>query len=697
MAEETIKISVVASGFDQVQRGLSNTSKALDDTSKSAANASRALGSQLNNASGQASNTLTNLNRVVQDAPFGFMGIANNINPLIESFGRLRAESGSTGGAFKSLLSSLAGPAGIGIAVAAITTALTFAQIGFQRWGASAKKAKDEADAFKKAQEDFSKSLDSAKSSALASGLALQSYVDVAKNSKLPIEQRNEALKRANEILGEHGKQLTLASIATAEGTNEITLYTKALVAQAVAGKYVDQISALQIQKTNLENKKIQLNTDLTNANTQAQSLSYLGKRKLKTSYGGASVAADDYNNAIKKQSDLSSQLKKVESDLATTTSEIDKLQKDLTKSTNEATSAFGELGTKSKDTSKKTKKDVETIDSVIAKLREDLKDQIAIGVTFNKSTLDEQINLTDTAIKKLVSDFNIDPNDKRKLSLIVELNNLTAKKFNEDISSIFLVAQSEINKIYLEPNYDETGIKKQISLAQEAIDKLKELETQYGKQIDPKLFKDLNDQLAQFKQKLAETKEIPLVDIKLPVSEFDKQLQQVGNIIEGMANDVGILFAEVLGSAFSGGGFDFLSGFYSIISTGLIAIGKELLKIGGIAEIVKTALENIFTNPAMAIVAGFAAIALGTAIKGLINKKAFAVGTNYAPGGMALVGERGPEMVSLPRGARVTPAAQTAQMMGGAMQQVEVFGVLRGQDIYFSNKKYSQTYRRTT
>jgi hypothetical protein len=33
-----------------------------------------------------------------------------------------------------------------------------------------------------------------------------------------------------------------------------------------------------------------------------------------------------------------------------------------------------------------------------------------------------------------------------------------------------------------------------------------------------------------------------------------------------------------------------------------------------------------------------------------------FAGGTNYAPGGMALVGERGPEIINIPRGSKVTP-----------------------------------------
>lgn len=40
-----------------------------------------------------------------------------------------------------------------------------------------------------------------------------------------------------------------------------------------------------------------------------------------------------------------------------------------------------------------------------------------------------------------------------------------------------------------------------------------------------------------------------------------------------------------------------------------------------------------------------------------------FASGTSYAPGGLALVGERGPELVNLPRGSSVRTAAQTAAM----------------------------------
>ena len=64
-------------------------------------------------SSGTATNALTNFNRIVQDAPFGIMGIANNIDPMVQSFQKLKAETGSTSGAFKAMASTLAGPMGL--------------------------------------------------------------------------------------------------------------------------------------------------------------------------------------------------------------------------------------------------------------------------------------------------------------------------------------------------------------------------------------------------------------------------------------------------------------------------------------------------------------------------------------------------------------------------------------------------------
>ncbi len=56
----------------------------------------------------------------------------------------------------------------------------------------------------------------------------------------------------------------------------------------------------------------------------------------------------------------------------------------------------------------------------------------------------------------------------------------------------------------------------------------------------------------------------------------------------------------------------------------------------------------------------------------------AFASGTDYAPGGWALVGEEGPEMMYVPRGAQIVDAHDTAAMVSGAstlMQQLAEVG----------------------
>ena len=123
MAELEIKI---AADVNDAIRGLDKVQTELDQTGKSAAalgnSVSKAAGSfgKLPQSANQANQAITNLNRVVQDAPFGFVGIQNNIGPLIDSFGALKASTGTTGGALRALIGSLAGPAGVGLAIAGI-------------------------------------------------------------------------------------------------------------------------------------------------------------------------------------------------------------------------------------------------------------------------------------------------------------------------------------------------------------------------------------------------------------------------------------------------------------------------------------------------------------------------------------------------------------------------------------------------
>jgi hypothetical protein len=113
MAQETLKITITADN-KQALEGLQQTSVATTQLSTN-------LG-KLPSASNQANQALLNSGRVLQDLNYGFIGVANNLNPLLESFQRLGERSKEAGSSIgKELVSALTGPAGIGVALSAAT------------------------------------------------------------------------------------------------------------------------------------------------------------------------------------------------------------------------------------------------------------------------------------------------------------------------------------------------------------------------------------------------------------------------------------------------------------------------------------------------------------------------------------------------------------------------------------------------
>ena len=125
------QVAGTTQNIDKMNRSLMLLSKTQNELSRISAKNSFA---GITKGSSEATASMVNLSRVVQDAPYGFIGIANNLNPLLESFQRLKVSTGTTGGALKALGSSLTGAGGIGLALGLVTTAITFATSGFGAW-----------------------------------------------------------------------------------------------------------------------------------------------------------------------------------------------------------------------------------------------------------------------------------------------------------------------------------------------------------------------------------------------------------------------------------------------------------------------------------------------------------------------------------------------------------------------------------
>lgn len=99
-------------------------------------------------------------------------------------------------------------------------------------------------------------------------------------------------------------------------------------------------------------------------------------------------------------------------------------------------------------------------------------------------------------------------------------------------------------------------------------------------------------------------------------------------------------------------------SGFMSIIDGTMRA--KDAFKSMA-RDIIKELYRVLVVQRIVAGISG----AFQTAFPSLAGPQTAANGTSYAQGGMTLVGERGPELVNMPRGSQVIDARRTASRMG--------------------------------
>lgn len=623
----------------------------------------------------QGAQALQNVGRVAQDLPFGFIGIQNNLNPLLESFQRLKAETGSMGSALKALGSSLIGVGGVGLALSIVSSAIVIFQNGIAGFNSKTKEAADNS-------KKFAESLDKARESGIATGLQLQSFVDIAKDQTLSLGQRNEALEKANKILGDHGEKLTLVNIATAAVTKQIQAFTEATIQQALAEKFADRAAELIIKKRDAQKSYAE---SLKGVTVAQESLNRVANMRGQGVAGAAEILAQ----AEKRRADAQKRVSDIEKE------ELD-IRNQLNEALKQTTNLFGGLG------AKETK-------GIIANLRKQIKE------------------LTD-AQPGLLSEEAISKNVAQVKVLETELDRLLGKtKAPKDIRTITDVLKElrgELDVLStreVQLRTDETKAK--ISALDGAI---KELITKFGvkgKDNTIQLFVEVRElQLLQSLRESLQTtvkgKELKIepiitIDPVIKKGDFEDRMFNVEQFRERLKTfqqtvaaglkeiETGALasIGDAIGNALSGKG-DAIKGLFDSIFTSvgdqLQQLGKFLIKTGIEIKIAKEAFKKLLASPVAAIAVGIGLVALGALLKNAIaNKpKGFASGSRSTPGGVFDVGERGPERIFLPQGSRVQPNNEL-QAFGGGGERIEVFGVMRGRDIYFSNKRTAESFGR--
>ena len=242
-------VAPAVAGLQEVSDRLRNTAKSGEAFSASltrSANTATESLKKLKPGSDQATNSLINLSRVAQDAPYGFLGIANNLNPLLESFQRLRVSTGSTSGALSALKSALLGPAGLGLALGVVSSLIV--SFGDKLFSAKAS-MNDYQKVVSEAKDEFVKMF--------ASLSQAQNNIDLVKRG---LVSQQSALEQYNSSIGKvAGSANTWAEaeqkiINQGDAVVEVTLKKAAAnIAYAKAGEAAFKLQELQYTQKQFE------------------------------------------------------------------------------------------------------------------------------------------------------------------------------------------------------------------------------------------------------------------------------------------------------------------------------------------------------------------------------------------------------------------------------------------------------------
>jgi len=372
MAQETLKITITADN-KQALEGLQQTSVASNQLSTS-------LG-KLPSASNQANQALVNSGRVLQDLNYGFLGIANNLNPLLESFERLGQKSKEAGSSVgKELVSALTGPAGLGVALSAAV--FIFLKFGDEISNFITQKI----GGLNTALASEIKVFDDSSKAYIKASTDINSLNEAHEQYKNGLITKDAFLKQFNNTLGDTIAKTNDLNTAEKFLTENSEAYVKMMFYKAVASEAATQAAKKQVEQLKLE---------------ELPAPPTIGQRALALVSRGGTTGADI------AEKDRKAQIKDLDYD-AYVLMEINKKYLTLSDNIRETfTKIFGPSNagvadTKESETSKIIKNLAEQTKSLKYQLDEGLIKELPTTSKDTDSYYTKKINAISDAIKKL-------------------------------------------------------------------------------------------------------------------------------------------------------------------------------------------------------------------------------------------------------------------------------------------------------
>jgi hypothetical protein len=635
----------------------------------------------------QAANALTNVGRVAQDLPFGFVGIQNNLNPLLESFQRLKAETGSGKAALSALGQSLLGPAGLGIALSVVSAAIVIFQNGIAGFNTKTKEAKDKTEEFLKTLKSVGEVAAGATGSQAGDISQVQALANVITNTNNAYSERKRALEELKEVNKNYFGDLKLEESQMSILTARVNEYTQAIVAQAVLKGFTDEISRVSVELAKQDNA-LRKSADEVNrlrtalANTKQSETSLTGEDRVSEKYIRTANALDDANEAFSVQNKT---VVKLRSNLNDLQGSIDGAVKETLK--------FRDLNSPTKQ--KAGNDGLEKQLSLLEKIRDAQKD--FQGKLFDLKDIDEATDKL-AALEQQVGDLKlkIGIRDAKKAGLpaadIAKLSDAikqdTQKRLNEAFQKEALLLEASPKLKFSQPikieipnnvNFFTTTTGTSNFNINDAVSKA----TGFDKKIpvitlhEARVLIDGKKITAQI-----EGKEQILAELN----------KQIGGIFEGGFNDALSGIGDALGEALASS--DFGSGLkkaaeniLGVVGNVMQQLGKAIIAAAIKIKLLKETLEKwAIANPGLAIIAGIGLVAAGVALKSLKFD-----GPKFAEGGIATgpvigqVGERFRPEVILPLDRLPQLFKQIGGDVGGGTQLIPI---INNEGLYLAMKR---------
>jgi hypothetical protein len=271
MDEQGFKVNFLGDSSD-LEDASKDAAKALGTVSKEATTTAASLGKvpvvservskaakdmarAAETAGGAAKKSTTNftgLTRVIQDLPFGFIAISNNLEQLLPAAG------------------------GLGLAFSAVVAGLSFAQTGLSNWtrglGSSVKSIEDN----KKALKEFVDSLDDVNKAHVEGAqnaqqdlVQLQTLYTATQNVNIPLAERKKLVDQLQDQYPKYFGNIKDEIILAGGARNAYNQLTVSILAAARARAAQDALVDVQKQVLAIEQEQLNTNQELFDSQTK--------------------------------------------------------------------------------------------------------------------------------------------------------------------------------------------------------------------------------------------------------------------------------------------------------------------------------------------------------------------------------------------------------------------------------------------